>query len=223
MVGAGTTRASTVVANPGVEAGLIPMKMLLGQTEADAASLRIRLREAETQLAEMKPLSESVPEVQAELSKLTRDYNITKETYEKLVQRGASAELQSAGDMSQIKVIEAPRVPIIPVAPDRQLLTTAVLLASIVAGGALAWLRAQSNAAFYTRKQLVSFSDIPVLGSVGMEWTGLEIAKRRMGLLMFMFASALLFSIYCWQMINLGYDIKPLLQAIESIKQGVKL
>ena len=215
----GGVPAVGAVADPGA----LQLRVLLAQAEAEAAALRVRVSDYERQLVETKPLSENMPKVEAELAKLTRDYNIIKETYQQLVQRRQAAQLahgaQQSADTSQFRIIEAPRIPVLPVFPDRQLFTTAILFAALAVGIAIAWVRAQANTTFYSRQQLATFSDIPVLGTVTMDWSFLEIARRRAGLASFALVFAALLSAYGWQMLQHGFDVKPYVKAIEDFKQ----
>ena len=87
-----------------------------------------------------------MPEIEAKLQKLTRDYDIYRSQYEQLVQRKESARLSREANLSrndQFRVIEPPRTSAVPVKPDRIILNTVVLLGAWGAAIGLALLLSQ--------------------------------------------------------------------------------
>lgn len=193
-------------------------RLLLTEAEARAAAMKEQIALKERQLLDLKPLAETVPKVEAELARLNRDYEVIKATYAELVHRretiSLSAGAQSAGGDSMFKVIEAPRLPLVPVGPQRQLLTTAVFLAALALGTGLGWMRAQSRPTFYTRNQLATISGVPVLGAITMNWSVMEVARRQFGMLLFGVVVLALLAAYTGVLMHNGYDIKPLVKMI---------
>jgi polysaccharide chain length determinant protein (PEP-CTERM system associated) len=193
-------------------------RLLLTEAEARAAAMKEQIALKERQLKELKPLADTVPKVEAELARLNRDYEVIKATYAELVHRRETISLsegaQSAGGDSMFKVIEAPRLPTVPVGPQRVLLTTAVFLAALGLGAGLAWMRGQSRPTFYTRNQLATVSGAPVLGTVTMNWSVMEVAKRQFGILLFGIVVLMLLATYVGVLMHNGYDFKPLIKTV---------
>jgi polysaccharide chain length determinant protein (PEP-CTERM system associated) len=193
-------------------------RLLLTEAEARAAAMKEQIALKERQLLDLKPLAETVPKVEAELARLNRDYEVIKATYAELVQRretiSLSAGAQSAGGDSMFKVIEAPRLPLVPVGPQRQLLTTAIFLAALALGAGLGWMRAQSRPTFYTRNQLATISGAPVLGAITMNWNVMEVARRQFAMLLFGIVVLALLAAYVGVLIHNGYDINPMIKTI---------
>ena len=58
------------------------LKVGLGATEAEVAALRVRVEEYKQRQAELTELVDTIPKVEAELTKLNRDYEIDQRNYE---------------------------------------------------------------------------------------------------------------------------------------------
>jgi hypothetical protein len=79
----------------------------------------------------------SAPEVEQEYSRLNRDYGVTKQQYEALVQRLEQARVsENAAEAGSVRfeVIDPPRAERHPVWPNRRLLALAGLFAGLAAG-----------------------------------------------------------------------------------------
>ena len=159
------------------------MKMAVSEAQANVAALTARVREYEAREAKLNKLMDTVPQIEAEFSRLNRDHGVNKRNYEELVKRRQSLQLSDdatqTGDNVKFRIIEPPRVPIIPVGPDRPMLSAAVLILGLGVRAGLAWLVAMVRPAVFTREGFSEFSDLPVLGTVSRIWTPQELVKRR--------------------------------------------
>ena len=103
-------------------------------------------------------LAKEVPEIAAQLQKLTRDYDVTKKAYDELLNRRESAkigsDLQTQTQTVQFRVVDPPAAPLKPVAPKRPLLLAVVLIGGLIAGGAFAFLLTQIDDSILTVRQL---------------------------------------------------------------------
>ena len=94
--------------------------------------------------------------------------------------RRSSTDIANAADTKteriQFRIVDAPQVPLVPVAPNRPLLVTAVLVLGIGAGLAVHLLLMQFDRSFATLGQLRNLG-IPILGSVSRLSIG--AAQRR--------------------------------------------
>jgi polysaccharide chain length determinant protein (PEP-CTERM system associated) len=176
------------------------LNVSLSQAEARVASMRARVAEYENRVARLRNQSTTAPEIEAQFAQLNRDYNVNRENYQKLVERRESArlsgDLSSATDMLQFKVIDPPTVPNHPSGPNRLRLFSLVFVGALVAGLAVAFLMSQLRPTFLTQSTLRDVTGLPVLGSIGMNWTPEQTVKRRRRLIAFAGSVALLFSVY---------------------------
>jgi polysaccharide chain length determinant protein (PEP-CTERM system associated) len=146
------------------------MKISLSQADAELAELRGQISAQEQAVASLRGKVDAIPEVEAELLRLTRDYEVNKKQYDELLQRLESARISEQADQStedvKFRVIEPPAVPLTPSGPKRALLSGLVLLLALGAGLALAFILQQVRPVFSTRDALRQVTGLPVIGAV---------------------------------------------------------
>jgi polysaccharide chain length determinant protein (PEP-CTERM system associated) len=146
------------------------MKIALSQADAELAEVRGQIAAQEQAMGSLRDRMDAIPQVEAELARLNRDYQVTKAQYDELLQRLESARISQQADQSaedvKFRVIEPPTAPIIPSGPERALLSALVLIASLGAGLGLALLLQQIRPVFSTKDTLRQVTGLPVLGSV---------------------------------------------------------
>ena len=155
-------------------------------TEADAqvASIEALVEELESRQQNLREAIDTSLNVEAELKRLDRDYEVNRANYEELVKRREVLNIsddvtQETNDVT-FNVIEPPREPLVPKGPNRLLFAAMVLAAGIATGAGLAWLLAMFRPAIYSKEGFAEFSDLPVLGTVSRIWTPKEQVSRRM-------------------------------------------
>ena len=174
-----------VVPNPVYE----QVKIQLVQQEAAIAAFKRRAEKEGVDVKKWEQLAGRVPQVEAELSRLSRDYEIVKRGYEELRQRQESARL--ASDMEtkaqkvQFRIVDPPKLPLKPSGPNRPLFMAVVLVAGLGAGLAFAFLLGQVNSTFQTVQRLRLTFALPVLGCVTAITSVGESRRRRRELLGF--------------------------------------
>ncbi len=165
------------------------MKLALAETESRVAAMRARVSEYQRRLDQLKELAKRVPEVEAELAQLNRDYSVNQKNYDSLVARRESAsmsvEMDAQGGVADFRVVDPPTLPNKPSAPNRQLLLAAAALAGLAAGVALTFLISQLRPTFADPRSLREVTGLPVLGVVSMLETSARKRKRRAGLFAF--------------------------------------
>lgn len=157
------------------------LQIALNEAELQIAAADSQLSDHRTRIVELKRMMNVLPEVEAELARLSRDYGINQTQYEQLLQRLESARLTDEADRSEdlkVKIIDPPVLPILPAAPKRGLLLIGVLLAGLGAGGGLAWLLAQLQPAFSNLRELRKLIKLPTLGSISLVEAGHESSFR---------------------------------------------
>ena len=155
-------------------AGMNPIyqstKMAIGATEAEMAEIRSQIGQQQAQIAQLQGLIDQMPQVEAELKRLDRNYGVNKAQYDALVSRlesaNISSEAEQTSDNVKFRVVEPPVVPFTPIGPQRGLLSSLVLVAALGAGLATALLLAQLRPVFTSRDTLGRVSGLPVLGAI---------------------------------------------------------
>ena len=121
-------------------------------------------------------------QVDAEYKQLTRDYDVIRSRYDKLLERREQAQISGDVETSDaamgFRIIDPPQVPLAPTSPNRPRLMTAVLLAAIGGGFGLAFVLSQLRSTFSDERGLREASGIRVLGSVGMTWNDRQKRRR---------------------------------------------
>lgn len=170
------------------------LKISLAEAEANVASMQARVAEYEGRFAQLKAAANAVPQVEADFTQLNRDYEVNKANYEKLLARRETAQISGEMEASSggidFRIVDPPRVPLTPSAPNRPQLTSFVLLAGVLAGLVAAFLVSQIRPTFNDRRKLREVTGLPILGTVSMIWTDAQTKKQKRRL--FAFAAALL-------------------------------
>jgi len=199
-----TEAASNPVASSDPGAAYSPMlqqlNVQLSEAEARVASLQARVNEFSQRVARLRGQSEQVPEVEAQLAQLNRDYEVNRGNYQRLVERREQAklsgEVSSATDMLTFRVIDPPLAPPLPTGPNRLQLFSLVFVGALVAGLAGALLLSQLRPTFLSQSALRDATGLPILGSVSMNWTAEQTVLRKRRLIALAASVLLLFGAY---------------------------
>jgi len=195
---AGNTGA--VVTGTGQSAEFNPvyqdLKIEMSKASVEVETLKLQLSDQEGRLEKLKLSIDAIPEVEARLAKLNRDYEVTRERYLNLVERRESARLaQEVGKTSSdftFQVIDPPVVPVLPSGPNRLSLLAGVLFAALGAGLGWGLLRYQMKPVFIDFAQYRSASRLPVLGAVSLYLTPQHKKRRQRQLVSFLSVTVLL-------------------------------
>ena len=159
------------------------LNLALTESQAKVASMRARVEEYTRRYNNLKSLSNSVPEVEASLAQLNRDYLVNKANYQELLKRRESAKISgklgSASKLISFKIIDPPTVPEIPIGPDRGKLYSIVFFLALAAGIGIAFTMNQLRPSFHSQGKLREVTGMPVLGTVPMIWTSKEKSNRK--------------------------------------------
>jgi polysaccharide chain length determinant protein (PEP-CTERM system associated) len=172
------------------------IRIALAEAEANVASLRSQLSAEQSRLDQTRANAGKLPEVEAELAQLNRDYDVLRKNYDLLVSRRESAllgvRLDQSAQLADFRIVEPPRVSPNAVFPNRLVLSMIMLLVSILGGAAVAALISQLLPAFHVAKDLREIAGRPVLGSVSMFVNDAMKARERRELLVFAGAGSML-------------------------------
>ena len=159
------------------------LNISLSDSEAKIASLTARVDEYTDRYSHIKSLSNSVPEVEASLTQLNRDYEVNKTNYQKLLERRESAKISSklgsATELMSFKIIDPPTVSEVPIGPNRGQLYSMVFILALVVGIGFAFIISRFRPVFHNQNMLREVTGIPVLGSIPMIWTIQEKSNRK--------------------------------------------
>lgn len=181
---------------------------LLASSEVQVASLKSRVAEYSSRLAQARAGLKVAPEIEAEAARLNRDYGITKKNYDDLVARRQAAimsgELESASGVADFRLIDPPRVTPKPVAPNRLLLLPIALLVALAAGLAFAFAASQLRPVYSDGAELRTKTGLPLLGVVSLVMSDLDRRRERLGTLRFFGASGGLVGLFVLGMVAMA-------------------
>ena len=189
----------TAMASPsggtGAQASLASQELgrMVAMAEVQVAGLRARVSEYGTRYNAARQSIKTTPALEAEATRLNRDYSIHKRNYEDLVGRRESAtmsgDLDVASGMADFRLIDPPRVSSKPVSPDRLMLLPLALVAAVLAGLLTAFVASQVRPVFHHAADLRNKIDLPLLGVVSAVMSEGDQRRRRSDLLRFGAAS----------------------------------
>ena len=143
----------------------------LQAVEISITDLERRLRVAENESQALSEKIRQAPQVEADLKRLNRDYDVLLGQYEQLSKRRESAQLARELDEGkkriEFRTVEAPSKPLKPSGPPHGLFMLGVLVIGIGAGAGLVIARFLISDTVLTTVQLQeAFPSLPVLGGV---------------------------------------------------------
>ncbi len=147
------------------------IRVSLADAEAKVAAAQSKLASYESQYAQLTASGKMIPQAEAELAQLNRDYDIQKKTYtDLLARREATVMGANAQDTigQQIRVIDAARVSLKPLPPSRRVMLALGLLAALAVGVAASFVADQLSPSFHEARELAAFSNRPLLGWLSM-------------------------------------------------------
>lgn len=176
------------------------LKADINRTSIEVEALTIMHAEQKSNVQALKQAVDIIPGVEAELAKLNRDYEITRERYLSFVKRREAARLAQAvgqsGNSIKFRIIEPPRVPTEPSGPKRLLFLAAVFIVAVAAGLGWGVLNYLLKPTFIDSSQLRDKLGLPVLGSVGYHFNGGAKKERQVQLASFVAVLFLLVVVY---------------------------
>lgn len=194
----------------------------ISNLESEIVARNILINKLDETISTLRNGLHLIPQIEAEFAALNRDYDTNRAQYETLLSRRESAEMARKVDSTesegQFRVIDPPRVPMLPSGPKRLIFYTLVLFAGIGAGIGMAFIRNLLSPVLTSALQLRSISDYPVFGVVS-HTNKKQINKvSRTHLFYFLILSGLLMMMYFVIMVNemlFGKPAEVLLRIIQ--------
>jgi polysaccharide chain length determinant protein (PEP-CTERM system associated) len=176
------------------------MKINLGEAKAQVETLKVRVAAYSSKYDKLKEMVNTIPEIEAKLVSLNRDYDVTKIQYEEFLTRRESATIaenvDKTTDSIQFKVIESPRVENKPVGPPRLLLSTIVLVVGLGAGIAFTFVLTQLMPVVLSANELSRFTGLPMLGTVSAITSPAQHSRRKIMVMSYLSLLVLLLVVY---------------------------
>jgi polysaccharide chain length determinant protein (PEP-CTERM system associated) len=174
------------------------LKVKLIEADTNVISLQRQRDDAVRYRDKLEKIQREQPGLIAEYQNMDRDYSVLRRNYEELLGRLQSANIAQAADTQadkvKLQIIDPPEIPRLPVAPNRMLLVTGVLLGGLGTGAGLTVLFGQLDRSFSTVDDLRNLG-LPVLGGISI--LGLiPFRQRMMAVLRFGAAVAVLVGVY---------------------------
>ncbi|OYV38985.1 MAG: hypothetical protein B7Z80_08565 [Rhodospirillales bacterium 20-64-7] len=174
------------------------LKVKLIEADTNVISLQRQRDDAVRYRDKLEKVQREQPGLIAEYQNTDRDYGVLRKNYEELLGRLQAANIAQAADTQadkvKLQIIDPPEIPRLPVAPNRMLLVTGVLLVGLGAGLGVTILLGQFDRSFSTIDDLRALG-LPVLGGISVLGM-LPLRQRVVAVLRFGAAIAVLVSIY---------------------------
>jgi len=181
------------------------LKVELSKASVEVEMLKVQLTDKNRIMKRLKEDIDVIPEVEAKLSKLNRDYEVTKGRYLSLVERRESAQLAQDADQSSsgitFRVIDPPIVPAQPSGPPRLLFLVAALFVALGAGLVWSFARFMLEPTFFDLKQVSDKTSLPVLGAVSLYLSPEHKKRRKLQLASFLSVTGLLVIVFSGVMV----------------------
>jgi len=164
------------------------IKLALAEAEAHVASLRVRAGDMQARLNQLRASASRVPQIEAELARLNRDYEVIRSTYQTMVARREKAALSEDVDATrsaQFRIIDPPRASPEPVFPNRLALAPLVLLLAVAAGIVATFVIVQILPTVDHPRALRMLTQRKILGSVSMVASEAMLRRGRRSLMAF--------------------------------------
>lgn len=158
------------------------LRVALAEAEANIASLRSQLMVQQGRLDQVRALANRMPQVEADLSQLNRDYDIVRKNYEQLVARREAASLgvkiDESSHLADFRLVEPPRVAPSPVFPSRKILSALSMFVALAVAVAAVFALGRLKPTVDSLSIMHQLSSRQVLGSVSL-LLGPEHRERR--------------------------------------------
>jgi uncharacterized protein involved in exopolysaccharide biosynthesis len=144
------------------------IQIALNEIKVEIAGLQSGIVERRRRVTELQTKVDVMPEIEARLAGLVRDYDQVKIIHDQLVSRLQQERLGTAAVANDVNfsVIEPPVADFNPIAPDRLLLLVGLFAVSVGGAVGLAYLLNMLNPVFSNSRALRAYTELPVLGSI---------------------------------------------------------
>ncbi len=136
------------------------------QLESDVIAYGVMAEAQTTFVEQYKTQLEKLPSKELQLARLTRDKNVSDQTYMMLMQRGEEAQLAQAIQVGNISVVDPAIVPLHPYMPRRRLSLMLGAVLGLALGVGMAFFLESMDNTFRTEDEVKRCLNLPLLGTV---------------------------------------------------------
>lgn len=194
--GGGALASGYKVPNPAYAS----LQSMLAERQAVVAGLQVRKGALQSDLMQLATKQTAEPAIAAEYQRISREYEIKKDQYDKLLlnrdQITMRSDVEAQTNAVAFRVVREPSLSNAAAAPNRPLLLAAVLIVGLGAGVGAAFALGQIQTSFPTPDRLEKASGLPVIGSISQMLTGEEQVERKFRLKLFYSAAGSLFGVF---------------------------
>ncbi|MBI5789544.1 MAG: hypothetical protein HZA78_11900 [Candidatus Schekmanbacteria bacterium] len=126
---------------------------------------------------------ENTPRIEQELVSLTRDYEITKDKYQSLLNKKLEAKLSESLETKQkgetFKVLDAAEMPLLPFKPDFKKIGIAAVFAGLALGACWVWVKEMLDHSIRCADEVKELFGLPVLGVVSNIITDYDSRRKK--------------------------------------------
>ena len=161
------------------------LESIKAERQANVQSLTVRRASLQSEIAGLMSNQLGNPQLAAEAQRISRDYDVLKTQYDKLLQDREQLRLrgqvESERNSVKFQVVDPPTTPRAPVAPNRPLLLLGVLIVGLGAGAGAAFAVGHLRSTFSTSGRLEQAIGLPVLGTITevLNEASRELRRRR--------------------------------------------
>ena len=172
------------------------LQSIKADRQANMMALQARRGSIQADLNQVSAAQSTNPDVASQAQTISRDYDVLKQQYDKLLSDREALKLrgtvENSDDGAKFQVIDPPRVPRTPIAPNRALLLFLVLMVGIAAGVGAAYGMGELRSTFGTTAKLERATGMPVLGAISRSLTQDAYRLRQVRLKYFLGGAAML-------------------------------
>ena len=160
------------------------LESIKAERQANVQGLMSRRGLLQSEVNQLTSTQISNPELAAEAQRITRDYDVLKQQYDKLLQDREELRLRGQVETERnsvkFEVVDPPTTPRAPIAPNRPLLLVGVLVLGLATGIGTAFSLSQLRSTFATAGKLEKSVGLPVLGAISqtVNEAGKELRRR---------------------------------------------
>ncbi|HZV10164.1 MAG TPA: XrtA system polysaccharide chain length determinant [Novosphingobium sp.] len=146
------------------------LESIRAERQANLQSLQARKGALDADIAQATAAQNTDPQLVLEAQNISRDYDVLKGQYDKMVQDREELRLrgqvESAHGTMKFQIIDPPLLPRGASAPNRPMLLALVLVAGVVAGVGVAFALGELRSTYATTAKLERAVGLPVLGAI---------------------------------------------------------
>jgi polysaccharide chain length determinant protein (PEP-CTERM system associated) len=164
------------------------IQIALNEIKVEIAGIQSSITEHRRRVADLTAKVDVMPEVEARLAGLVRDYDQVKQIHDQLVGRLEQERLGTAAVTNDVNfsVMEPPVADFNPIAPNRLLILAALFVLSMGGAVGLAYLMNMLRPVFSDSRSLREYAELPVLGSISVVRSPAQRLIRRVHLATFL-------------------------------------